>query len=784
MKRFISIWMFLLLAAPAILAQELELDYPRFRPGLDTAFVDFKVVKDSKTHEKVKMGTINKESINLSEIGYNGVNDVTSLVDVLDIRKYDPDYAAGNYSVIVLADRSVNDEQLQAQRQAITELFQGFPKAHFYLTAMDADRTPTTLVQDIYQLNVWLDSCFAVPSPHEKFIYKAVASVMEEVTDTDAHDFYPATEYNAQLKADGTKKELFLMTNGAYTKPDGSYIGGEDFFRIKMALISELNQKNEVRMNVVYFGEGSTQEDFEKEIKYVFKEGDNFFPVFNLQSIKEQLIMHPDPDAMDYRMVVSNESRKLYDGQKVTLHAYLEQDGIDACGTRTFTMGTLIDPIPVQATPQKLYRLLAMCLVLGLVIIGIAFLFFRFLFPRWKYGIFKRRYVKKFEKANTLPMHAKDFVAQKCYYCKDAFQPGEEIVTRCEHTMHYDCWKENGCQCPEYGQECDNGPFFYDEDHPRDKRNKPYFLKWLITGCVFGLLGWIAFRLCTNNQLLYSFISDMMTVSQKVHLDVTGNTFIDKIHDMLFFGTIIGFFVTLGASWLLERRKKTLPRVLVIVGRALGGAFVGFLAFLLGGLIAIVTGKDYNCFIVDIIPWLLMGALLGFVIAYRTEASVKRAVLCGFLFAMIGCCILYLFSFDDSDFEFHNIGLLASFLCMNGVMIFAGGLYACIAIRERHSEHYFLHVDGNLKGRDIAVYKWMNRVGGHRMVTIGRSDRCYVDMYWDQSEGIDGVQAEVYIENDVPYCRILKTNQVTQLSHGSSFRIGSSTFTYIEKDRI
>lgn len=782
MKRVILTCLLWVLAAPALLAQELVLDYPRFKPSLDTVFVDFKVVDDNK--EKLKLGAVDKESISLSEIGYNGVDDATTLVEVQDIRKYDPDYAAGNYSVIVLADRSASEGQMQAQRQAITELFQGFPKALFYLTAMDAGRTPTTLIQDMYQLNRWLDSCFAVPSVQEKFIYKAVASVMEEVTDTEARDFYPETEYNTNLRNDGTKKELFVMTNGAYTKPDGSYIGGEDFFRIKMALISELNQRKEVQMNVVYFGDGNILDDFKKEIQYVFKEGDNFFPVFNMQSIKEQLIMHPDPDAMDYRMVVANESRKLYDGQKVTLHAYLDQDGMDASGTRSFTMGTLLDPIPVQATPQKLYRLLAMCLVIGLVLVGLAFLFFRYLFPRWRYGIFKKRYVKTFEKANLLPLNAKDFIGQKCYYCKDTFQPGEEIMTRCEHTMHYDCWKENGCQCPEYGVECDNGPFFFDEDHPRDKRNTPYFLKWLVTGCLFGLVGWIVYRLCTNNHWFYPFISDLMTISEKVHLDVTGNTLSDKIHDWLIFGTIIGFFVTLGASWMLERRKKTLSRVLVIIGRAIGGAIGGFLAFLLGAIVAIVTGKDYNCFIVDIIPWLLMGALVGFVIAYRTSVSVKRAMLCGFLFAMLGFCILYLFSFDDSDFEFHNIGLLASALCMTGVMVFAGGMYACIAVREHHSEHYFLHVEGNLKGRDIAVYKWMNRIGGHRMVTIGRSEQCYIDMDWDKSEGIDGVQAEVYIENDVPYYRIVKTNEVNKLSHGTSFRIGSSTFTYLEKDRI
>ena len=178
-----------------------------------------------------------------------------------------------------------------------------------------------------------------------------------------------------------------------------------------------------------------------------------------------------------------------------------------------------------------------------------------------------------------------------------------------------------------------------------------------------------------------------------------------------------------------------------------------------------------------------MGGVVGFAIAYKNEVSLKKAVLSGVIFALVGFCLLYLLSFDNSDFEIQNIGLLTSVLGMVGVMIFASGLYATIAIPEHHSEHYFLHIDGNLKSRDVAIYKWMSRTGGNRMVTIGRHDRCYIDMDWDTTEGIDGPQAEVYLENETPYCKILSTNQVSRLTHGSSFRIGSTTFTYIEKDR-
>lgn len=781
MKKKLLTWILLLLATPFVMAQEIVMNSPVFKDDLDTVFVDFKVVKFGN---KINLGNLDKESISLQTTGYNGTDDIIKLVDVLDIRNYDPDYASGNYSIIVLADRSVTEEQLQAERQAITKLFQEFPKARFYVTAMDNSRTSTTRIQDMYQLIRWYDSCFSAPSTQKKFIYKALASVIEEVTDTEAHDFYPETPYNEELKNDGTKKVLFLMTDGVHTNADGSYIGGADFFSIKMALISELNQKKEIQMNVVYFGDRNLRDDFQSEIQYVFKDGDRFYNEFDPESLKEQLVMRPDPNAMDYRLVIVNKDHKLYDGQKKTLHVFLEQSHIEAYGTRNFTMGTLTDPIVVRSSTGEQLRLLVMCIFIGLALTGLVYLFFRFLYPKWKFGLFKRRYVKHFEKSNILPANASDYVAQKCYYCKDAFLPDEEIVTKCEHTIHYECWKECGFQCPEYGENCDNGSVFYNEDNILDKRNIPYFLKWLVAGCLFGIVGWLVFRLSTNNQLFYNLIQNTVTLSKKVGLDASGNTFSNKIHDMLFFGTIIGFFVTFGASWMFERRKKTFRRVLAIMGRASLGGFCGMLAFFIGGLIAIVSGKDYNYFIVDIIPWLLTGAAVGGVIAYRTEVSLKKAILCGLLFAMFGFCILYLFSYENSDFEFRNIGLLVSTLCMLGVMLFAGGLYACIAPHEHRSEHYFIHVEGNLKGHDVAVYKWMNRVGGNRMVTIGRSDRCYIDMDWDQSENIDGVQAEVYLENDEPYYKILSTNEVKRLTHGTSFRIGSTTFTFIEKDRI
>lgn len=765
--------------APSLKAQDLVLEYPRLSQDLDTIFVDFKLVDNG---QKMNVGIVDKSAITLEEVGYNGKKDI-SLVDVLDVRNYDPDYATGNYSMIVLVDRSVTEEKLEAQRNALTELFQGFPKAHFYVTAMDATRTPTATIQNSYQLISWMDSCFRTPSTDQKFIYKALASVIEELSGSEAHDFYPEVPYNPEL-ADKTKKTLLVLTDGVYMNENGEYIGGEEFFRIKMSLINSRGDVAPLQVNYLYFGDDFRRDDFQNEVQYVSKQDDKFFPKYDFQALKEYLVMRPDPTGMDYRMVILNPSRKLYDGQKIALHAYYEANGVEAYGFKNFTMGSLLHPMAVKTNKSAVVEIWVGCIVSGLVIILLLYLVFRILIPRMKHRKFKRRYVKTFVKANTLPRRASDYVGQKCYYCKDNFVPGDQIVTKCEHTMHYECWKENGHQCPEYGKTCNEGRFFYNEDHPWDKRNVPFYLKSMLAGAFVGLVAWIVFRGTTVNTLFHSLIGDLVALSGKVGIDSSGKAFVDKIHDLLFFCTVVGGIVTFGASWLVERRKKTTPRVLFIVLRAFLGALAGFLAGLVGAMVAMATGKDYNCFIVDIIPWLLMGLFVGFVVSYKTHVSVKRAMVSGCFFAFLGFCLLYMFSFDDSNFEFQNIGLLASFLCMTAVMLFSGGLCAFVAKPDAVSEHYFLQIEGTPKTRDVAIYKWMNRIGGYRVVSIGRSDRCCIDMEWDDTPGIDGAQVEVYIENDQPYYKIMATNQAKPLKHGTSFVVGKTTFTYLEKDCI
>jgi hypothetical protein len=116
-----------------------------------------------------------------------------------------------------------------------------------------------------------------------------------------------------------------------------------------------------------------------------------------------------------------------------------------------------------------------------------------------------------------------------------------------------------------------------------------------------------------------------------------------------------------------------------------------------------------------------------------------------------------------------------------------------VASATPRSERYFLKVEGAVKTMDIALYKWL-RAAPDKPVTIGKSVDCSLQLSWDMQSNIAPVQAEIRLRHKVPYLipkhagvfikkLPLKPNLRIRLVHGRSFRIGKTTFTYIEKDR-
>ena len=93
---------------------------------------------------------------------------------------------------------------------------------------------------------------------------------------------------------------------------------------------------------------------------------------------------------------------------------------------------------------------------------------------------------------------------------------------------------------------------------------------------------------------------------------------------------------------------------------------------------------------------------------------------------------------------------------------------------------------------DIALYKWF-RSSPDRVVTIGKSVDCSIQLSWDLNGQVAPVHAEIrrYIgslrlvaleEGITIGGKPLPVGKEEWLYHDRSFTIGNTTFKYIEKD--
>ena len=90
------------------------------------------------------------------------------------------------------------------------------------------------------------------------------------------------------------------------------------------------------------------------------------------------------------------------------------------------------------------------------------------------------------------------------------------------------------------------------------------------------------------------------------------------------------------------------------------------------------------------------------------------------------------------------------------------------------------------------MFKWF-RNAPERVVTIGKSLNCSLQLSWDISGSVAPVHAEIRLHHNTPYLTALEEGVIVNnksleigkkvwLHHGTSFTIANTTFTYIEKD--
>lgn len=781
MKRISILLLFLVLLFKPVFAQ-LEMEFGSVESAKATRFVDFKLMRDGV---KVPYFGLNANDCRCFEI-VNGDTvelHIDSLVDISS-RKL----VSNNLTIVILADqgRNLSEEDYMKVKEAIVTFVDALPEyVKVYIAMMGADVTMTERVYPGESIRSYVRRDEMVTqAEEEKSIYASIISKIQEIDNLDEDEcFYPETPHNQELSSDSISDKMLFVLSGKVEQDED-----ETFFRDKLLFNNPdyLTIPDHLKaIYCVYFGE-ELDEEMANEFRFMSHrtpEG-RFYPQYSLDSLKSMLLGAIDSIAMDYRMYYTVGEKVTYNGQPLNL--FLDINKANAHGEKKYSFGSALSPItlsPAETASNKgKFSVILYGLLLGLGFIILAYLVMQFLVPWVQYKLFLKKYVKKF-KPSDVKDDGENVVLQQCYYCKDNFQEGDLIVTKCKHTVHWECWEENHDRCPEYGlNSCKEGIYFYNKKHLTDERNSPYFTSWLLYGLAGGLISWLLFKLIPDIPLFEKLITWIVGLFHGENGALYANEFVQKIQPLLKCGLLLGFVITFLFSYLIEFRKKTVKTIMLILARSLGNAIIGCLAFLLGAVIIIALGKSSNCWWIDWVPWLFFGISITYLLSKKTDIQFKEAFIGGLVSVALSFVAVYLI----------NMEVIGMF----GFMVYAAGLGASIAVVHYTSENYYLHIEGPTKERDIAIYKWMNVAGGSNHVTIGSSPNCVIQMNWDPSEEIREKQVELYIDNDHPYChaltdgttyteeqRALKEGDSILLSHGSCFFIGNTKFTYIEKDK-
>ena len=664
--------------------------------------------------------------------------------------------------VLVLVDLSLGQDKIDAQRAAVEEMRTVFDEEILYVSFMsNTSVTPSRQVSDYI-----LDTYFKNWSS-KKCLFRSILEKMREMAGGNA----PWTGANA-LK-------LVVFSDGKVYDDEDQPMDPDHFQMENEILQTEMGK----HLDIYYVNLGTAASDTEDaEAVNVMtslceKTGGAYLTHFSWTLLRKSMLDAYGDDIYANRFDFVNPDGKVYRGGSNLLKlkfTSLKENRQIASATAHIKEGSMFRPVIVNGDP--LGTVLFEGLSVGLFIMLAIYLICQFLIPFIRYRIFLRKHVVKYSGKNMI-VNGID-VGQSCYLCKAPFEPGDEVVVKCEHTLHKHCWDENEYHCPEYGRHCQHGSHFYDREHLLDKRNAPYFMKWILMAVAASICAWMAFSLWTDSSvkpiLSYLFPDDPSAPANGgIHLNQLPS-----------YGFMIGFFLTFGIAFLAIPRRRFSDYAGIFL-RALVAGLGSSILYLMVGALCIALHIDSTGFMINLVPWTLSSFLIAYVATRGTRIKLKRSII--LVAVAVSVVSMYLWSS-----LYMVLGVDFRVLLLYSYMIYAVGMVLAIASAAPRSEHYFLHVHGAVKAMDVALYKWF-RANPSAVVSIGRSVDCSLQLSWDLQGNVAPVHAEIRLVKGVPKLYALEDGVLVSgkslpldrsitLYHGTSFQIGQTSFSYLEKD--
>ena len=321
-------------------------------------------------------------------------------------------------------------------------------------------------------------------------------------------------------------------------------------------------------------------------------------------------------------------------------------------------------------------------------------------------------------------------------------------------------------------------------------KNASFYMKWVLIAIAAAIISWLIYLIYVTDydaqqqQLVARMAEARLAEMGSSAIFNDGNNEMDYTP---IFGLILGFILTLALSIMAVRRQQLKRRLLDIFIRATIVGVASYFVFMFFHYMAIALNLRVVTAIIDVIPWTLCALMIVFVSTVGTRIRLRKYVFA--IAVAVGILSMYLWSYIVEDLTQLDIRVLLMFTCI----LLSVGLAVSVAEVAPKSERYFLNIKGAVKEMDVALFKWFIS-DPNTVVTIGKSIDCSLQLSWDLKGNVAPIHAELRMssagnihmtaleEGVMVDEKPLAVGKSIELFHNTSFTIGDTTFTYIERD--
>lgn len=691
-----------------------------------------------------------------------------------------------DYTFSVLVDLRLSQDEKDNIYDAVASLVKSAPDSCVYLSFFGDEVSSSEMVttKNIGRFKDRFEKDCKKSYLYDAVYAKLVEFGSEEISRKEK-DAKLADEYikNSQIcsrakKADNRKNILVLFTDGR-NNPNEEWLTWRD-----CSDYQENTSDLVPRVYIYYFG--SRINPYNEGLFIVLsKPRDGSFKKSDSQmEILSDFQQKVENEKYNFEFVYSAAPDAHYTG-KVSYVAVWDDEtaSADSCN---YAVGTQENPWPRrhEATSDFLLKYFV-ALMVACLMIALFFFVMKILVPWVKQKSFSMKYYKIYQPERGVQRRS-------CNYCRQEIEPGEKYVNRCKHYMHVHCWKQNGYQCAEYGQNCKTGIQSHVDWEELKTWRSFKDCQQAIMGIIAGLVSWVVYEVMGRGILTSwaaSIAGFFITGEQQQSLLPVCTT---KVSAFLTIGLLLGFFLSLAFRNGDEYRQKNWAVYLKILGLSLFSAVIGMLSFAVGGMILCMllsqTGTTFIPWYCSLPAYLLFSICTSLSLTVKSSIPVKSAMIGGLLSAFIGFLVLY---FTDTLNRFSWMNMLLDFI------IYGGGLGASLVTVRMLAEHYFLVIKNGVKaGQRIPIHKWMSATGGSNKVTIGQAGNCEIQMNWEKSGKVAKEHVQLYIDQgrQLPVMKPMAAGVVYNsraelpvgrqaiLSNGDTFKVGDTIFQYLETD--